>query len=227
MDAMVSSVVHLANRDYASLVDDFIALGVLPADTNRPVVEPMMARARARFLPYTSRAPPVLLPYISRKPPVHLPYTSRTRPVHIPHSSCTHPVHISYTSRTHPVHIPYTSRTNTVHIPYISRTHPIHSPCTSRTCTSGTYPCIRHISLHPAHIPASRTCPVPLSRVSWAGAQGRVLGPYVAGGGGLDNMRNSYRGGFQARQLPPPLLQGGWRLQTALCSLLSADSVLF
>ena len=30
MDAMVSSIVHLANKDYAALVDDFIRLKILP-----------------------------------------------------------------------------------------------------------------------------------------------------------------------------------------------------
>ena len=32
---MVSSIVHLANKDYAALVDDFIKLEILPADCNR------------------------------------------------------------------------------------------------------------------------------------------------------------------------------------------------
>ena len=35
MDGIISSIVHLANKDYAALVDDFIALKILPADTNR------------------------------------------------------------------------------------------------------------------------------------------------------------------------------------------------
>ena len=39
---MVSSVIHLANKDYAALVDDFIDLKILPDDCNR-------AKARRRF----------------------------------------------------------------------------------------------------------------------------------------------------------------------------------
>ena len=35
MDTMVSSVIHLANKDYAALVDDFIDLKILPDDCNR------------------------------------------------------------------------------------------------------------------------------------------------------------------------------------------------
>merc|ERR1719223_530334 len=32
MDTMVSSIIHLANKDYPSLVDDFINLKILPTD---------------------------------------------------------------------------------------------------------------------------------------------------------------------------------------------------
>eukprot|EP00959_Pyramimonas_sp_CCMP1952_P313975 6572854-Pyramimonas_sp.AAC.2 len=34
-DTIVSSIVHLANKDYTSLVDDFIKLEILPADCDR------------------------------------------------------------------------------------------------------------------------------------------------------------------------------------------------
>ena len=34
-DVMVSAIVHLANRDYVSLVDDFIALEILPTNCDR------------------------------------------------------------------------------------------------------------------------------------------------------------------------------------------------
>jgi predicted unusual protein kinase regulating ubiquinone biosynthesis (AarF/ABC1/UbiB family) len=37
-DTMVSSIIHLANKDYPSLVDDFIDLGILPKDSNRAKV---------------------------------------------------------------------------------------------------------------------------------------------------------------------------------------------
>lgn len=38
MDAIVGAIVHLANRDYPSLVDDFIGLGILPKDCDRSLV---------------------------------------------------------------------------------------------------------------------------------------------------------------------------------------------
>ena len=41
---MVSSVIHLANRDWASLIDDFIELGFLPADCDRGLVLPVIDR---------------------------------------------------------------------------------------------------------------------------------------------------------------------------------------
>ncbi len=38
----MSSIIHLANKDYAALVDDFIGLGILPADCNRAKVAPCL-----------------------------------------------------------------------------------------------------------------------------------------------------------------------------------------
>ncbi|KAL3929477.1 MAG: hypothetical protein SGPRY_001944 [Prymnesium sp.] len=38
MDSMVSAIIHLANKDYSSLVDDFIALKILPDDCDRAKV---------------------------------------------------------------------------------------------------------------------------------------------------------------------------------------------
>lgn len=49
-DVMVSSLIHLANRDWARLVDDFIDLEVLPANTNRPIVIPLMEKALAPYV---------------------------------------------------------------------------------------------------------------------------------------------------------------------------------
>eukprot|EP00966_Prymnesium_polylepis_P000721 16196-Prymnesium_polylepis.1 len=46
MDSMVSAIVHLANKDYASLVDDFISLKILPDDCNRAKVIPLMDKVR-------------------------------------------------------------------------------------------------------------------------------------------------------------------------------------
>ena len=48
MDSMVSAIIHLANKDYAALVDDFIALKILPDDCNRGKVIPLMDKVRAR-----------------------------------------------------------------------------------------------------------------------------------------------------------------------------------
>ena len=50
MDTMVSATIHLANRDYASLVDDFIALQILPDDCNRNIVVPLMDKALTPYL---------------------------------------------------------------------------------------------------------------------------------------------------------------------------------
>jgi len=44
-DNMISAVIHLANKDYANLVDDFIKLKILPDDTNRAAVIPLMDKA--------------------------------------------------------------------------------------------------------------------------------------------------------------------------------------
>lgn len=49
-DTMISALIHLANKDYTSLVDDFITLEILPADTNRPVVVPLMDRALTPYI---------------------------------------------------------------------------------------------------------------------------------------------------------------------------------
>jgi predicted unusual protein kinase regulating ubiquinone biosynthesis (AarF/ABC1/UbiB family) len=50
MDTMVSSIIHLANRDYASLVDDFINLKVLPEDCDRSLVIPLMDKALTPYV---------------------------------------------------------------------------------------------------------------------------------------------------------------------------------
>ncbi|CAM9689764.1 unnamed protein product [Scytosiphon promiscuus] len=43
-EGMVSALIHTANRDYKSLIEDLVALEVLPADTDRGQVEPIMKR---------------------------------------------------------------------------------------------------------------------------------------------------------------------------------------
>ena len=50
IDTMVNSIVHLANKDYTSLVDDFIALNILPADCDRSLVEPLMDKALSPYV---------------------------------------------------------------------------------------------------------------------------------------------------------------------------------
>ena len=47
---MVSATIHLANRDWASLVDDFVALDFLPADCDRGVIIPVMDRVLSPYL---------------------------------------------------------------------------------------------------------------------------------------------------------------------------------
>ena len=43
-DAMVAATVHLANRDWAQLCEDFVELGFLPPDCDRRVILPVMER---------------------------------------------------------------------------------------------------------------------------------------------------------------------------------------
>jgi predicted unusual protein kinase regulating ubiquinone biosynthesis (AarF/ABC1/UbiB family) len=49
-DHMISAVIHLANKDYGSLVDDFIELKILPKDTNRAAVVPLMDKALSPYV---------------------------------------------------------------------------------------------------------------------------------------------------------------------------------
>jgi len=49
-DFMISAVIHLANKDYASLVDDFVKLQILPEDTNRVAVIPLMDKALSPYV---------------------------------------------------------------------------------------------------------------------------------------------------------------------------------
>lgn len=50
MDKMVSAIIHLANRDYESLVDDFIQLEILPTDCDRVKVVPLMDKALTPYV---------------------------------------------------------------------------------------------------------------------------------------------------------------------------------
>lgn len=47
---MVSSIIHLANKDYAALVDDFVELNILPADCDRALVIPLMDKALSPYI---------------------------------------------------------------------------------------------------------------------------------------------------------------------------------
>ncbi|KAJ1460295.1 ABC1 family-domain-containing protein [Pelagophyceae sp. CCMP2097] len=49
-DAMVNTIIHLANKDFASLVDDFIQLEILPKDTSRKTVIPLMDKALSPYI---------------------------------------------------------------------------------------------------------------------------------------------------------------------------------
>eukprot|EP00798_Chlamydomonas_sp_ICE-L_P020473 gene20473-27261_t len=49
-EAMVSATVHLANRDWSALVDDFVALGFLEPNCDRGVIVPVMARVLGPYL---------------------------------------------------------------------------------------------------------------------------------------------------------------------------------
>eukprot|EP01038_Epipyxis_sp_PR26KG_P005416 gene5416-7504_t len=50
MDTMVSAIIHLANRDYTNLVDDFINLKILPQDCDRQKVIPLMDKALTPYV---------------------------------------------------------------------------------------------------------------------------------------------------------------------------------
>ncbi|KAJ1443504.1 ABC1 family-domain-containing protein [Ochromonadaceae sp. CCMP2298] len=50
MDTMVSAIIHLANNDYTSLVDDFIQLEILPKDCDRPKIIPLMDKALTPYV---------------------------------------------------------------------------------------------------------------------------------------------------------------------------------
>lgn len=49
-DSMVSATIHLANRDWPSLIDDFVALDFLPPDCDRGVIIPVMDRVLSPYL---------------------------------------------------------------------------------------------------------------------------------------------------------------------------------
>ncbi|KAL3944970.1 MAG: hypothetical protein SGBAC_000946 [Bacillariaceae sp.] len=49
-DNMISAVIHLANKDYTSLVDDFVKLQILPEDCNRPAIIPLMDKALSPYV---------------------------------------------------------------------------------------------------------------------------------------------------------------------------------
>ena len=50
MDTMISAIIHLANRDYPSLVDDFISLEILPSNCDRVLVVPLMDKALTPYV---------------------------------------------------------------------------------------------------------------------------------------------------------------------------------
>lgn len=50
IDRIISAVIHLANKDYSSLIDDFIALEILPSDCDRNLVLPLMDKALSPYV---------------------------------------------------------------------------------------------------------------------------------------------------------------------------------
>ncbi|GIL78183.1 hypothetical protein Vretifemale_7622 [Volvox reticuliferus] len=48
--AMVSATIHLANRDWSALIDDFVELGFLPPDPDRALIIPVMDRVLSPYL---------------------------------------------------------------------------------------------------------------------------------------------------------------------------------
>ena len=50
MDTLISSIVHLSNRDYSKLTEDFVELEILPEDCDRSKVLPLMDKALSPFI---------------------------------------------------------------------------------------------------------------------------------------------------------------------------------
>ncbi|GLC69551.1 hypothetical protein PLESTF_000846400 [Pleodorina starrii] len=48
--AMVAATIHLANRDWSALIDDFVALGFLPPNPDRALIIPVMDRVLSPYL---------------------------------------------------------------------------------------------------------------------------------------------------------------------------------
>lgn len=49
-DHMISAVIHLANKDYPALVDDFMNLKILPLDSDRAAIIPLMDKALTPYV---------------------------------------------------------------------------------------------------------------------------------------------------------------------------------
>lgn len=49
-DNMISALIHLANKDYPALVDDFMNLNILPPDSNRAAIIPLMDKALSPYV---------------------------------------------------------------------------------------------------------------------------------------------------------------------------------
>jgi predicted unusual protein kinase regulating ubiquinone biosynthesis (AarF/ABC1/UbiB family) len=49
-EAMVSATIHLGNRDWNALINDFVALGFLPPDCDRGLIIPIMDRVLSPYL---------------------------------------------------------------------------------------------------------------------------------------------------------------------------------
>jgi len=49
-EAMVAATIHLANKNWSAVVEDFVALGFLPADCDRRVIIPVMDRVLSPYL---------------------------------------------------------------------------------------------------------------------------------------------------------------------------------
>ncbi len=49
-DNFISAVIHLANKDYASLVDDFMKLKILPPESDRAAIIPLMDKALSPYV---------------------------------------------------------------------------------------------------------------------------------------------------------------------------------
>eukprot|EP00873_Tetraselmis_striata_P006807 jgi/Tetstr1/427071/TSEL_017276.t1 len=70
MDTMVSSSIHLANKDYTTLADGFIGLKIMPGDCDRAKVIPLMDKALSPYIKGDAAPGPTTHMAAAERPPI-------------------------------------------------------------------------------------------------------------------------------------------------------------